>query len=1307
MRPQPVQHPLPLESLVRRLELSGFHITPATRLRMIQVLGSDPGKDLLKAPGRLKYLLAPVVVQSAAEQEKFYLVFDQFFQEISAPPALQPLPHQGFLDKNLWWLLPLVFIAAGLAYLFWPRKNNASTPPPPIFNITGPTAAQPGDTLLFSLNIQNAGTIIPPVTWTLTDATDQTLEIQESGDTAWAVIAGNRGKSPVKIVQASVRVPGIDSLFTASTAFGIFCPNPPEFREWALPASLEVEEPFSFRPPAQFGENSYSFEWSFGDGTISTLRSPTHRYSADGVYFLQLKITRKNAEAICTGEMVHRIAIGEEHIFLEPLPLDYDLLYPRATWGWGAWLLLGILAISIFYYLVRWLRRPYPTKKTGGLGSDEDLIIPDKGPYLIPFRSQDDLIPTEPVQYRLADMLRLRQEGLRKEIDVLSSVKATIDQGGFPRLMLRTNTQPSDYLLLLDRQSANSHQARFFQYLASALSRQEVVAEVFYFQSDPYRLWNAGHPNGINLDMLYRLYPDHRLIVMGDAHELLDPFATSNPSLRPGITQLFRRWKQRLLLTPVAPGSWTFREAVLASVFVLFPADTEGLARASQYIENGLEPSDLPPSFREWQEILEKERRDINLNYYQWRSVQDYETYFANEPQLLRWIKALAVIPSPAWEMTLAIGNALGIVPRFDYLLQLSRIPWLQNGDLHPRLRKKLLAAIDSQDEILARKAVKQELEAVANATREGFAGFELQSNLAAQNFILDPLDPDAQHTVRAFLKAGIYHQVQIEELSKAIPIPPEIALQQQMGKSMTLETPPPSGEALQQFLENKARTTPAPRPERPLFTPDFWRIIRSAAAFGLMIAVMWNLDSTRWLYQTMFGAPPEPYSGQSDKRMRDYVLVKESIFIDSAALLNNEGAQQYYEAVVPEFDELVHGDSTFSESAAPYALSNFSRAMRFDPGYAIAQHNSARLYYAAGVAIFNARRKGGVFLKKPIPLNLYHSLDTVSQGPLPAPIIGDSLALAFFKVAARDESIRNHAWHAIGLTFYYLGNRDSAAFYYNSLQQTGFFDSLQLFPNLKILLGKQQTSLFDIRLRNPNVRSVEATLDYFVNPRGVPRLRWELVAENGKGPSPFVRPSVAEAKFRRNTTTLLLQCAESAPEFRTTALRLRLRDLLQDTLLLDTLLYWPKIWNTRKIPEQTAYKSLTMDERTVEMKPSSFSIIGQILDSLNNQPLAGVRVRFIGKPGQTAGSGEQETVTDANGYFVLKLDKLPDYRLKIEVSRADYDQQIFDLPPLNPRQGDQKIPLIRLKQSLKSRLQEIKLRDKSINFKNLKNSNR
>lgn len=1234
----------------------------------MQVLGTDPGKSVLKDPGRLKYLLAPILAKSATEQEKFYLVFDQYLQDIRIPPQLKPLPRQTFVGRHLWWLLPAAFLLGGLIYLLWPRPGQVVIEAPVVL-IAGPTAAQLGDTLLFTLSVEKAQSEPQSVEWFLIDGTSKEIERRESGGLTWSALAAANGRSPVKIVQARVRVPGWDSLLIAETSFGIFCADPPEYKTPEWPASLEVEEEYTFSPPSRFRERDYAFEWNFGDGASSTERAPVHKYTTDGVYFLQLKITRKSTDAICTGEVMHRIAIGEENILLEAPPLQYDLIYPRATWGWGAWLLLSVLAISIFYYMVRWMKRPYPEAPDAAGSAKEDLPAPDKGPYFIPFRPLDSLILTEPVHYRLADMLRLRQEGLRREVDVMASVKATIEEGGYPNLLFRTNTQPTDYLILLDLQSGNSHQARFFQYLSASLSQQDVVAEVFYYKTDLFRLWNPTHPNGINLDMVYRLYPDHRLIIMGDGHELLDPYASGKPALRPGTAQVLKSWKQRLLLSPVAPDSWTFREAVLAELFVVFPADTEGLAKASQYIENGLEPSDLPPSFREWQEALAKEREDVDINYHQWRTAADHEAYLANDPHLMRWLRALAVFPSPVWEMTLAIGHALGIEPRFNDLLKLSRIPWLQNGDLHPRLRRQLLAGLDKQDEYLARQAVKNELEAIADSVQQGFAGFEVQTNLAVQNFILSPYDPGNQNTVRACMKAGVLHPVQIEELAKALPDMREKFMMAQMNKmsQMAMESaytpePPGSNDLLEQFLESQEQAVPPPPPpKRPVVTADLWRMILSGIAFALMIVLMWRLDSTDWLYRTVFRAAPEPYLGSLNRTMRDFVLVKESVFIDSLALLNNEGVEVYYQDVVPELERITGNKPPYTFSATPQARDLFLRALAIKPGYPVAQLNIARLDYAVGAAIFNANRKGE---------------------SAAATWISDSLALGYFRQAAVAEEVRHSAQHALGLTHYYMGQRDSALYYFNALQSVSYFDTLAMFPNLKILLGQQETALFDVRLRNPNVRSVEAIIDYYINPKGIPKLRWELTANDDKGSSPFVRRAEAQAKFRRNSATLQIQTPEDGPEFRTNTLRLRLRNLTTDSLLIDSLLYWPKNWNIRKVPDRTTLKTVTMDESLLEIKPSVFNLIGQVVDSVSGQPLAGVAMILQGDPTKQQRTADQrmETITDARGYFSFKISELPSYRMRIQAIRANYVPYFADLPPLNPTQGDQRIDVIRLR---------------------------
>ncbi|MEZ4988674.1 MAG: hypothetical protein R2795_27245 [Saprospiraceae bacterium] len=70
----------------------------------------------------------------------------------------------------------------------------------------------------------------------------------------------------------------------------------------------------------------------------------------------------------------------------------------------------------------------------------------DKAPYFIPLRQQNGLITASRARQRLADALRLRQEGIRREVDVASSLKNTIEKGGFPTVQYKHLTQPTEYL---------------------------------------------------------------------------------------------------------------------------------------------------------------------------------------------------------------------------------------------------------------------------------------------------------------------------------------------------------------------------------------------------------------------------------------------------------------------------------------------------------------------------------------------------------------------------------------------------------------------------------------------------------------------------------------------------------------------------------------------------------------------------------------------------------------------------------------------------------------------------------------------
>ena len=118
--PKPKDHQLnfPLEELLRRLELAGFHLSPADRLRALRVL-AGPGKEHLASPEKLKYLLGPVLTRAAADQERFYTIFDSYIEEAQesdwlTDPLAEEEEEEDFQLK--WWQYLLGFLA--LVYFY-------------------------------------------------------------------------------------------------------------------------------------------------------------------------------------------------------------------------------------------------------------------------------------------------------------------------------------------------------------------------------------------------------------------------------------------------------------------------------------------------------------------------------------------------------------------------------------------------------------------------------------------------------------------------------------------------------------------------------------------------------------------------------------------------------------------------------------------------------------------------------------------------------------------------------------------------------------------------------------------------------------------------------------------------------------------------------------------------------------------------------------------------------------------------------------------------------------------------------------
>ena len=78
---QPSPFTLPLDALFESLDKAGFDTSPATRVRAWRVLEGLGREKFLRNPAALNTYLAPVLVRNAAEQERFYGIFDRAVED--------------------------------------------------------------------------------------------------------------------------------------------------------------------------------------------------------------------------------------------------------------------------------------------------------------------------------------------------------------------------------------------------------------------------------------------------------------------------------------------------------------------------------------------------------------------------------------------------------------------------------------------------------------------------------------------------------------------------------------------------------------------------------------------------------------------------------------------------------------------------------------------------------------------------------------------------------------------------------------------------------------------------------------------------------------------------------------------------------------------------------------------------------------------------------------------------------------------------------------------------------------------------
>jgi hypothetical protein len=400
--------------------------------------------------------------------------------------------------------------------------------------------------------------------------------------------------------------------------------------------------------------------------------------------------------------------------------------------------ILYVLLLTGALGLYLWMRaqRRYAARQERG----------DEPPYQLPIKiNRHSAIAVGPEFMTAINRLRGREASERLRINLQRTVAATIRRGGLIDFRFDAYTRPVEYLLLIDKNSEQNHQAQLFEFIYQHLLRQEVHAERFFFDGVPLWCWNERHPEGLPLERLKHLHRDARLIVLGSGYGFISPVTGE---LEEWTAQL-AAWNRRALLTPAPLAGWNYREATLAQFFQVLPSSMEGMTQVVRHFEM------LPtPSLRDWK--YEIGSGDLPLDIDPEQVNASLSGHFS--AAMMRWISACALYPELHWDLTLRLGEALsfpGDAPlvTFEHVAALARLPWFRQGHMPNAVRSQLLEfkGLNEDDRQRVRGAIVRVLEDNIPDNPNSYAYDEHQLHLAINQLLLARVPAEKQRWLQKY----------------------------------------------------------------------------------------------------------------------------------------------------------------------------------------------------------------------------------------------------------------------------------------------------------------------------------------------------------------------------------------------------------------------------------------------------------------------------------------------------------------------------------------------------------------------------
>jgi len=383
----------------------------------------------------------------------------------------------------------------------------------------------------------------------------------------------------------------------------------------------------------------------------------------------------------------------------QPTELQRDIEKPEPKITLIDWILWIVLFILFLFLLgkVLW-RRLAPLY----LARKYTAALPDILENLPVKKFEKQIFQSQSIRIsQTAQQLRKHIAIDSNDLDIMTTVKETIQAAGLFTPVYGTRLQRPEYLVLIDRTTFKDHQTGLIDVLVNKLETEEVFIDRYYFDSDLRRCYpKQDFLPPLTLTELAERYPGHRLLIFSDSNSLIHPLTGE---LVDWIDQL-AIWPIRALLTLEALEQCEYQEELIkgANFFVL-PANEIGLnflveqidADNPQLCKKGVTENfsyDFPEFIRDyprrWLEDYAPEPDELIELLTQVRLFLGKDGYY--------WFSACAVYPEILWELTLHLGDSLAnddkqTLLTEDNLTKLARLPWFRRSYMPNWLRERLV----------------------------------------------------------------------------------------------------------------------------------------------------------------------------------------------------------------------------------------------------------------------------------------------------------------------------------------------------------------------------------------------------------------------------------------------------------------------------------------------------------------------------------------------------------------------------------------------------------------------------------------